>query len=193
MKYLKSFIVLLVVMLFMFTLSTAKAQGTPERWDFSGGEVKHYPASDDYVAPVEVFEVEDPKWEVLVLGFSYHLDDRTYYDEKKDEAVKYNESHNTLGVGYDDWYVVYSKLSYYNHSLSVFKKLKWSLEEFGINANVATRLGIIYGYGGTPFDYPVLPMASPGIEFKLYKNVHLDLYTLAPFQNVVMVNARIVF
>ncbi len=120
-------------------------------------------------------------------GFSYHVGMRSYTE--KGIEKQFNETNETIGIGYNDFYVVYSKLSYSNDGLVVYRCFNFdSVSSDYIKAGV--RLGAVYGYGNTPVDMDIAPLFEPIVKFNVNKDLSVDFGVLITHIPILTINAE---
>lgn len=103
---------------------------------------------------------------VVAGGWSYHIGQRTYWDNGIE--TPFNETNETIGIGIDSVYLVYSKLSYNNDGLALYKHFKYG-DYFGF------RAGVVYGYGNTPENLIIAPLFAPTVTVNIYDGLNLDV------------------
>lgn len=94
---------------------------------------------------------------VILGGFSYHLQSRQYWTGDKKWNI--NEVNPALGFRFSETeltYVAYHN-SYRRTSLAAYWNPRWNLSEY---AGVGLRLGAASGYGDTPVNLDVAPIAG---------------------------------
>lgn len=145
----------------------------------------------------ELYELQKQQAEtnvsVIFGALSKHLNASTYKDNKNnDQRRKFNENNVALGIAYNNWSVLYAKLSYYNDGLAgyyTYKTYRSPKFDFGF------RVGLVFGYEDTPADLPVLPLFSPVIEYKPIEEISFESAAMIGGNGVfiLMLNAKYSF
>lgn len=127
---------------------------------------------------------------VIFGALSKHVNASTYKDNKNnDQRRKFNENNAALGIAYNNWSLLYAKLSYYNNGLAgyyTYKTYRSQRFDFGF------RVGLVFGYEDTPADLPVLPLFSPVLEYKPSEEISFESAAMIGGNGVfiLMLNAK---
>ena len=136
------------------------------------------------------FKSDEIRISFILGALSKHLNADTYKDDKNDDKRrKFNENNLSLGIAYNNWSVLYAKLSYYNDGLAgyyTYKTYRSHKFDFGF------RIGLVFGYEDTPADLPVLPLFSPVLEYKPTEEISVESAAMIGGSGVfiLMLNAK---
>ncbi len=144
------------------------------------------------------------EFSLIVGGFAYHIGESTYttkefvYNCGLSECPpvitehSYNETNETIGIGYGDNYIVYSKLSYDNHGLAIYNHTTYpSLGNKYLTPGL--RLGFVYGYKDTPIDQTIVPLISPTLTIHAPLGIDIETGLLLTSPVVITANIKYTF